>query len=144
MEGVLAAKAECGSGAPGCDSLDKQGYFGSFPLTVTVTTMGYRSYKNPLNKAPLRTVTGRGNDPKDTEDNVENCHRDITSTVENQIEKNLENGMESGTMYTMPSLVVFSQNSDSRVRGLAIAMTKWEGLFTDTWNMEFRFLGKQE
>ena len=36
---------------------------GSFPLTVTVTTMGYRSYKNPLNKAPLRTVTGRGNDP---------------------------------------------------------------------------------
>ena len=25
--------------------------------------MGYRSYKNPLNKAPLRTVTGRGNDP---------------------------------------------------------------------------------
>ena len=35
---------------------------GSFPLTVTVTTMGYRSYKNPLNKAPLRTVTGRGND----------------------------------------------------------------------------------
>ena len=24
---------------------------GSFPLTVTVTTMGYRSYKNPLNKA---------------------------------------------------------------------------------------------
>ena len=36
---------------------------GSFPLTVTVTTMGYRSYKSPLNKAPLRTVTGRGNDP---------------------------------------------------------------------------------
>ena len=36
---------------------------GSFPLTVTVTTMGYKSYKNPLNKAPLRTVTGRGNDP---------------------------------------------------------------------------------
>ena len=36
---------------------------GSFPLTVTVTTMGYRSYKNPLTKAPLRTVTGRGNDP---------------------------------------------------------------------------------
>ena len=36
---------------------------GSFPLTVTVTTRGYRSYKNPLNKAPLRTVTGRGNDP---------------------------------------------------------------------------------
>ena len=33
---------------------------GSFPLTVTVTTLGYR---NPLNKAPLRTVTGRGNDP---------------------------------------------------------------------------------
>ena len=39
-------------------------YVGSFPLTVTVTTMGYRSYKNPLNKAPLRTVTGRGNDPR--------------------------------------------------------------------------------
>ena len=38
--------------------------FGSFPLTVTVTTMGYRSYKNPLNKDPLRTVTGRGNDPR--------------------------------------------------------------------------------
>ena len=38
------------------------GLLGSFPLTVTVTTMGY---KNPLNKAPLRTVTGRGNDPKD-------------------------------------------------------------------------------
>ena len=37
---------------------------GSFPLTVTVTTMGYRSYKNPLNKARLRTVTGRGNDPR--------------------------------------------------------------------------------
>ena len=37
---------------------------GSFPLTVTVTTMGYRSYKNPLNKAPLRTVTGRGNDTR--------------------------------------------------------------------------------
>ena len=36
---------------------------GSFPLTVTVTTMGFRSYKNPLNKAPLRTVTGRGNAP---------------------------------------------------------------------------------
>ena len=35
----------------------------SFPIRVTVTTMGYRSYKNPLNKAPLRTVTGRGNDP---------------------------------------------------------------------------------
>ena len=35
---------------------------GSFPLTVTVTTMGYRSYKNPLNKAPFRTVTGRGNE----------------------------------------------------------------------------------
>ena len=45
---------------------EKKGYhesFGSFPLTVTVTTMGYRSYKNPLNKAPLRAVTGRGNDP---------------------------------------------------------------------------------
>ena len=40
---------------------------GSFPLTVTVKTMGYRSYKNPLNKAPLRTVTGRGNDPRSTE-----------------------------------------------------------------------------
>ena len=26
--------------------------------------MGYRSYKNPFNKAPLRTVTGRGNNPK--------------------------------------------------------------------------------
>ena len=37
---------------------------GSFPVTVTVTTMGYRSYKNPLNKAPLRTVTGRGNDSR--------------------------------------------------------------------------------
>ena len=38
---------------------------GSCPLSVTATTMGYRSYKNPLNKAPLRTVTpGRGNDPK--------------------------------------------------------------------------------
>ena len=36
---------------------------GSFPLPVTVTTMGYRSYKNPLNKAPLKTVTERGNDP---------------------------------------------------------------------------------
>ena len=36
---------------------------GSFPLTVTVTTMDYRSYKNPLNKASLRTVTGWGNDP---------------------------------------------------------------------------------
>ena len=41
-------------------------YMGSFPLTVTVTTVGYRSYKNPLNKAPLRTVTGRGNDPINT------------------------------------------------------------------------------
>ena len=41
------------------------GCIGSFPLTVTVTTMGYRSYKNPLNKAPLRTVTGRGTDPRD-------------------------------------------------------------------------------
>ena len=38
-------------------------YCGSFPLTVTVTTMGNRSYNCPLNKAPLRTVTGRGNDP---------------------------------------------------------------------------------
>ena len=38
-------------------------YVGSFPLTVTVTTMSYRSYKNPPNKAPLRTVTGRGNHP---------------------------------------------------------------------------------
>ena len=36
---------------------------GSFPLTVTVTTMRYRSYKDPSNKAPLRTVTGRENDP---------------------------------------------------------------------------------
>ena len=36
---------------------------GSYPVTVTVTTMGYRSYKNPLNKAPLRKVAGRGNDP---------------------------------------------------------------------------------
>ena len=36
---------------------------GLFLLTVTVTTMGYRSYKNPLNEAPLRTGTGRGNDP---------------------------------------------------------------------------------
>ena len=35
---------------------------GSFPLTVTATTMGYRIYKSPPNKAPLRTVTGRGND----------------------------------------------------------------------------------
>ena len=26
--------------------------------------MGYRSYKNLLNKASLRTVTGRGNDPR--------------------------------------------------------------------------------
>ena len=39
---------------------------GSFPLTVTATTMGYRSYENPLKKAPLRTVTGRGNDPRYT------------------------------------------------------------------------------
>ena len=38
-------------------------FVGSFPPTVTVTAMGYRSYKNPLNKAPLRTVTGGGNDP---------------------------------------------------------------------------------
>ena len=37
-------------------------YLGSFP-SVAVTTMGYRSYKNPLNKNPLRTATGRGNDP---------------------------------------------------------------------------------
>ena len=36
---------------------------GSFPLTVTVTTMGNRSYNSPLSKAPLRTVTERGNDP---------------------------------------------------------------------------------
>ena len=43
-------------------------YLGSFPLTVTVTTMGYRSYRNPLNKAPLRTVTRRGNDPNVTVD----------------------------------------------------------------------------
>ena len=35
---------------------------GSFPLTATVTTLGYRSYKSPLNKAPLSTVTGRGDD----------------------------------------------------------------------------------
>ena len=41
--------------------------FGSFPLTVTVTTVGYRSYKNPLNEAPLRTVTGR-NDPREAHD----------------------------------------------------------------------------
>ena len=34
------------------------------PLTVTVTTMGNRSYNSPLSKAPLRTVTGRGNDPR--------------------------------------------------------------------------------
>ena len=26
--------------------------------------MGNRSYNSPLNKAPLRTVTGRGNDPR--------------------------------------------------------------------------------
>ena len=41
----------------------KSACIGSFPLTVTVTTMGNRSYNSPLNKAPLRTVTGRGNDP---------------------------------------------------------------------------------
>ena len=35
-------------------------HLGSFPLTVTVTTIGYRSYKNPLNKAALKTVPGRG------------------------------------------------------------------------------------
>ena len=38
--------------------------FGSFPLTVTVTTLGSRSYESPLNKATLRTVTGRRNDPR--------------------------------------------------------------------------------
>ena len=38
-------------------------WVGSFPLSVTVTTMGSRNYTNPLNKAPLRTVAGRGNDP---------------------------------------------------------------------------------
>ena len=38
-------------------------YLGSFPLTVTVATMGYRSYKNLRTKAPERTVTGRGKDP---------------------------------------------------------------------------------
>ena len=43
---------------------DSGACLGSFPLTVTVTTMGYRSYKNLLNTAPLRTVTGRGNDPR--------------------------------------------------------------------------------
>ena len=59
------------AGVFGCkgrrDSVCKQrfGYVGSFPLTVTVTTMGNRSYNSPLNKAPLRTVTGRGNDPTD-------------------------------------------------------------------------------
>ena len=37
---------------------------GSFPLAVTVTTMVYRSYKNPLKKAPLETVTGKGNYPR--------------------------------------------------------------------------------
>ena len=26
--------------------------------------MGYRSNKNPPNKAPIRTVAGRGNDPR--------------------------------------------------------------------------------
>ena len=36
----------------------------SCPLTVTVTIMSYRSYKNLLSKAPLRTVTGTGNDPR--------------------------------------------------------------------------------
>ena len=46
-----------------CDKQVK--LLGGTPYTVTVTTMGYRSYKNPLNKAPLRTVTGRGNDPGD-------------------------------------------------------------------------------
>ena len=34
---------------------------GVIPLAVT---MGYRSCKNPHNKASLRTGTGRGNDPK--------------------------------------------------------------------------------
>ena len=48
------------------EETSRAAYLGSFPLTVTVTTMGYRSYKNPLNKAPLRTVTGRGNDPMHT------------------------------------------------------------------------------
>ena len=43
---------------------DSFGYLGfHLALTVTVTTRGSRSYKNPL-KAPLRTVTGRGNDPR--------------------------------------------------------------------------------
>ena len=44
---------------------------------------------------------------KDTEDNVESCRRDITPTVENQMEKNLENDMEPGIIYTMPSLEIF-------------------------------------
>ena len=46
-----------------CMPASNEIYFGLVPLTVTVTTRGNRSYKNPLNKAPLRTVTGRGNDP---------------------------------------------------------------------------------
>ena len=31
--------------------------FGSFPLTVTITTMGYRRYFVPSIKTPIRTVT---------------------------------------------------------------------------------------
>ena len=44
---------------------------GSFPLTVSVTTMGYRS----CNKAPLRTVTGRGNDPSFRASDRVSCSR---------------------------------------------------------------------
>ena len=53
---------------------------GSFPLTVTVTTMGYRTYKNPLNKAPLRTVTGRGNDPKNARFRTSEVNSDLGQT----------------------------------------------------------------
>ena len=38
-------------------------YIGIFPLTVTVTTRGNRNYNSPLIRPPLRTVTGRGDDP---------------------------------------------------------------------------------
>ena len=37
---------------------------GLFPLAVTVTTRGIRSYNSPLIRPPLKTVTGWGNDPR--------------------------------------------------------------------------------
>ena len=55
---------------------------GLFPLTVTVTTRGNRNHNSPLIRPLLRTVTGRGDDPNQIEQD--------TNASTNQLLKNEE------------------------------------------------------